>query len=83
MVYPDGDTLDHIVADDVHAAVALYKRLKNVFKLIAENPKIGRDRPELSEGLRSFPAGSYLIFYRIWAREVAIVRVVHGARDLD
>lgn len=77
------EIIDHVAADDVHAAVAFYKRLRDVFKLISENPKVGRERQELSEGLRSFPAGSYLIFYRIRVREVAIVRVVHGARDLD
>ncbi len=32
-------------------------------RMIAENPLVGRSRPELGPGLRSFPVGSYLIFY--------------------
>ncbi len=73
----------YIAADDVDSAIAFYERLKALFELIAENPRMGRERPELSEGLRSFPVGNYVIFYRIWARDVAIVRVIHGARDYD
>jgi toxin ParE1/3/4 len=53
------------------------------FELLADNVKIGRERPELKEDLRSFPEGNYLGFYREWAGVVAIVRVLHGARDLD
>jgi toxin ParE1/3/4 len=51
--------------------------------MLADNSKLGRERPELSEHLRSFPEGNYLIFYREWAGRIAIVRVLHGARDLD
>jgi len=75
--------VDHIAVEDAYAAVAFYKRLRDLFKLIADNPQIGRNRNELSEGLRSFPMGNYVIFYRIWSHQVAIVRVVHAARDID
>jgi toxin ParE1/3/4 len=51
--------------------------------MLAENPKSGRERAEIKQDLRSFPEGNYLIFYREWAGIVAIVRVLHGARDLD
>lgn len=44
---------------------------------------MGRLRDELTEGLRSFPVGRYVIFYRIVQDGVEIVRVLHGARDLD
>ena len=51
--------------------------------MLADNTKIGRERPELNEDLRSFPEGNYLIFYRRWIGQIAIVRIIHGARDLD
>jgi toxin ParE1/3/4 len=52
-------------------------------KLIAESPYIGREREELAPGIRSFPAGRYLIFYRPIADGIEIVRVLHGSRDVD
>lgn len=51
--------------------------------MLAGNPKAGRERLELKEGLRSFPEGNYLILYRSCAGKIAIVRVIHSARDLD
>ena len=84
---PAQTDIDEIVAyiaeDNLDAALAFEARLTQLFRMLANNPKSGRERPELMEGLRSFPAGSYLIFYRMWAGKIAVVRVLHGARDLD
>lgn len=77
------DILDYISMDNFDASVQFYSRLLDVFQTLAVNPKAGRERPEVREGLRSFPIGNYLIFYRIWAGQIAIARVLHGARDLD
>ena len=78
-----GQILTYIAADNIDAAIKFDDKLTEVFELLSNNKKIGRLRPELKEDLRSFPEGNYLIFYRIWAGEIAIVRVMHGARDLD
>jgi toxin ParE1/3/4 len=43
---------------------------------------MGRRRDELRKGLRSFPHGRYVIFYRIGEPGVQIVRVLEGERDL-
>jgi toxin ParE1/3/4 len=77
------EVLLFISADDPDSAISFYLRLEAAFRMLGENPKAGRERPELNEGLRSFPVGSYLIFYRIWAGKLTITRVLHGARDLD
>ena len=77
------EILIYISDDDVDAAILFSDRLTELFEMLAENPKAGRERPELKEEMRSFPTGNYVIFYRIWAGKVAIVRVLHGARDLD
>ena len=42
---------------------------------------MGCVHPELRPGLRSFPHGDYLIFYRPLRDGVSIVRVLHGSRD--
>ena len=49
---------------------------------LAENPSLGRSRPELGRNIRSFPAGSYVIFYRAIDDGIEIVRVLHGAMDV-
>lgn len=77
------EILSHIAKDNIDAALALDARLIDLFEMLADNKKAGRERPELNEGLRSFPDGNYLIFYRQWAGKIAIVRVLHSARDLD
>ncbi len=77
------EILAYISADNFEAAIRFYDRLLDLFRILGENPKAGRERIELQEGLRSFPEKDYLIFYRRWAGNIAIVRVLHSARDLD
>lgn len=77
------EILAYIALDDFEASVAFFARLTDRFETLAANPKAGRERPDVSEGLRSFPFSNYLIFYRVWAGKVAITRVIHSARDLD
>ncbi|MCU0240004.1 MAG: type II toxin-antitoxin system RelE/ParE family toxin [Pyrinomonadaceae bacterium] len=77
------DILMFIAAENIDAAISFQMRLENLFELLADNPKIGRERNEIKLDLRSFPEGNYLIFYREWSGIVAIVRVLHSARDLD
>jgi len=43
---------------------------------------MGRARPELGHGLRSFVVGQYVVFYRPSTKGIEIVRVLHGARDI-
>jgi plasmid stabilization system protein ParE len=45
---------------------------------------MGRARPELADGLRSFPTRTqYIIFYLPDADGLLVVRVLHHARDID
>ena len=54
------------------------------FVLLASFPNIGRARDlDLRSGLRSFPVGEYVIFYRIQKEDVLILRVLHGSRDIE
>jgi len=58
------------------------------FRRLADTPEIGRLREFRSArlaALRSWPVPGFekhLIFYRVDAELVEVVRVVHGARDL-
>jgi len=73
----------HIGAEkSIEAAQRVVTSITNRFSFLARNPSAGRSRSELREGLRSFPAGNYRIYYRQEQRGmVRILRVRHAARD--
>ena len=51
------------------------------FSLIAESPDIGRACEEIAAGVRIFPVGKYLVYYRRARGLVTILQIQHGARD--
>jgi toxin ParE1/3/4 len=57
--------------------------LVRVMYLIAENPWMGRARPELQKGLRGFPHGWYTIFWRPHDDAIEIIRVLHQRQDVE
>jgi len=77
------DIWTYVAADSPSAADGILDRIERVFRSIAEHPKLGRERPEILPGLRSFAVLSWTVFYRIESDAVIIARVLHGARDLD
>jgi toxin ParE1/3/4 len=74
---------DYIAEDNDTRADAFVDLIDQKFQALASHPHLGRSRDELEEGLRSFPIGKYVIFYRGIPAGVEIVRVLHGSRDLD
>lgn len=57
-------------------------RLDDKFAQIAQFPNLGRQRNEILPRLRSLPMDRYLILYIPIERDVDILRVVSGYRDL-
>ena len=53
------------------------------FSILLTQPEMGRLRPELGESLRSFPIKNYIIFYDPVPEGIFVVRVLHGARDIE
>ena len=51
------------------------------FDFLSSHPYAGRARNDLRTGMRSFPVGQYVIFYRLVLPDVLILRVMHGRRD--
>ncbi len=72
-----------IAQDDPVYADRFIDRIADTSKLLGENPLMGRSRPELAPDLRSFPVGSYLIFYQPLDGGIEIVRIISAARDVD
>jgi len=74
---------DYIADDSIDAADRWVDRLDEQLGLLAEQPMMGRSRDELSPGVRSFPLGRYVIFYAPLDDGIDVIRVLHGARDVD
>jgi toxin ParE1/3/4 len=70
-------------------ALRFYDAVRITFDKIAQNPRIGQKRESLNPclmGLRVWRVEGFekhLIFYRPGDDGVEIVRVLHGARDID
>lgn len=59
------------------------RRLNDVISYLAQQPLMGRPRPEIDEGIRSFVAESHLIFYLVLEDGMEVVRVLHGSQELE
>ncbi len=77
------DIWSYIPADNARAADRLLGTLDEKSQLLADNPGLGVERPEIAPDVRSWRVGSYLILYREIRDGVEIVRYVHGARRLQ
>ena len=66
----------------VIAADRLIDQFDSTLNVIASAPQIGRSVEDLAPNLRTFPIGSYLIFYRPMEDGIQLIRVIHGARDI-
>ena len=72
-----------IAADNPAQADDFIDLIDEKFQNLSRQPGLGRRREELVAGLRSFPVGRYVIFYLQVQDSLQIVRILHGARDVD
>jgi len=70
-------------SDGVRRADAYLDKIEQQLKRCAEHPRMGRSRDELAAGLRSLIVYPYVVFYRPIDEGIDVIRVLHGARDLD
>lgn len=82
----DDDLFDiwlFIAQDNEAAATRTLQKIKKSLDRLARQPRAGRDRSELAPDLRSFAIRPYVIFYRVIDDDIELVRVLHGARDIE
>ena len=76
----------HVATESGDADIAerLINSIADHFFMLSRHPYIGRRRDyDLRSGLRSLSVGAYVIIYRIdGRRDVLILHVMHGRRDL-
>jgi toxin ParE1/3/4 len=74
----------YIGADNTQRAITFVQELRRRCEALAEVPHafpVLRLRSGVE--LRRRPYGSYLIFYRVTATAIIVMRVLHGARDYE
>jgi toxin ParE1/3/4 len=83
----DLDEIWYYVANEsgnIEIADRLIDSITNRFLLLSIHPHLGRSREDdFGVGLRSFPVGEYVIVYCVEKKDVLILRVAHGNRDIE
>jgi toxin ParE1/3/4 len=80
---------EYIAQDSVAVARRFYEAAEKAFERLAGMPGMGgswESRDPKYADLRMWPIpgfGKHLIFYRVIADGVEIVRILHSARDID
>lgn len=57
---------------------ALYQR----FVWLAEQPQLGKHRPDVAQGYHCFPQGSHLVFYLVRDGAIDIIGIPHKEMDV-
>jgi plasmid stabilization system protein ParE len=74
---------DFIALDNASAADAVLDELFDGFEMLAQWPRQGHVRSDLTErNVRFWPVGSYLVVYREDRTPLEVVAILHGARDI-
>jgi toxin ParE1/3/4 len=66
---------------NLEAADRIVDRITERFWLLGEHPDAGRLAGDIAAGVKCFPAGKYLIYYRKARRGTDILHIFHCARD--
>ena len=74
---------DYIAKDSPEKASQFIRELREKMEILSDQPHMGRSRAELSPGLRSFPFGNYIVFYRVADDGIIISRVLHGRQNIE
>ncbi|HNI36784.1 MAG TPA: type II toxin-antitoxin system RelE/ParE family toxin [Pseudomonadales bacterium] len=77
------DIWSYIAEDSVTEADHWVDRLDECLATWATQPLMGRPRDELAAQLRSLAFGHYVLFALPLPDGIDVVRVLHGARDID
>ena len=78
-----GGIWDYAAESDAGRADRLLDLIYEKCRRLAEYPEMGRARHELLVNLRSFAVRNYVIYYQPTADGIEVLRVLHGARDVD
>ena len=73
----------HIAQDHVVAADRLIDKIEEKCRQYSRQPLMGGSCPELADELRCFHVGNYVVYFFPLRDGIEVVRVVHGARNVE
>ena len=71
----------YLAENSFETADRILDAIDRTCRMLADNPSAGRSREELAPGIRSFPSGKYIVYYRPTEEGIVVLRVVRGERD--
>ncbi len=78
------EIFDFLRAENPDAARRVLQKFREAMDRLARTPGMGHLREDLAdEPLKFWPVYSYLIIYRPTTHPLQVVRVLHGARDIQ
>ena len=78
------EIIDYIAQDSLEYALSFYEQVREKVENLIKFPRMGRIVPELDEpNIRELILRNYRIIYRIFEKEVQIIRLFHGSRIMD
>lgn len=73
-----------VAEEDSVAADRMLDTIEDQARTLASQPLMGRARPELGAGVRSWPTSTpYVLFYLSDGDGIIVLRVLHHARDVS
>ena len=64
-----------IAIENLPAADRLVDKVQELLQKLLEFPEMGAERDDIRAGVRSFPCGNYLVFYRLMPDEIGRAHV--------
>ncbi len=74
---------DYIALDNPRRAASFVRELQVQCRKLVKAPQAYRPRPELGKGMRSCAHGNYVVLFHEEPGLVRIVRIMHGAMDIE
>ncbi len=72
-----------IAEENPDAADHVLEAIEREASVLATQPLMGRARPELVEGVRSWPTSTpYILYYTVATDGITVLRILHHARDV-
>jgi toxin ParE1/3/4 len=59
------------------------KDLRRAIETIARNPRKGRPCDQIRPGYRKFSIGAHVVFFRVVAHGIEVIRVLHQRMDFE
>lgn len=73
----------YLAAQNESAADRLLDRFEQRWNGLLSYPHLGKACPDIAEGIRVLGEGEYLIYYRVAERDIVILRILHGRRNIS